>query len=90
MQGELFPEQPKEVETLLKEIAVIDNHIEGVKRVYEISTDALRKNKSYARTRLRSICVHPEIKIEPDHDYHNNIDWELHICAVCDSLLKKV
>jgi hypothetical protein len=89
-QLELFPEQPKEVETLRTEMAVIDNHIQGVARVFEIATEALRKNKRAAAHRLQEICIHPEIRIEHDHDYHNNIDWDLHICTTCDKQLKKV
>lgn len=89
-QLQLFPEQPKEVDTLLAEIVSINANLKQLERSLEIAKNALYKNRSHASRRLQEVCIHPEIKIENDHDYHNNIWWEEHVCTTCDKMIKRI
>jgi len=86
----LFPEQPKEVELLIHGLATIEKNEELIKRAFADNQQMLWSNRREVKNRLREICIHPEIKIEYDHDYHNNVLWENHICTVCDKRLKRV
>lgn len=90
MQNELFPEQPPEVESLLKDIRRVFEQQNTLEQTYLASKDAFAYKSNSLSKRLREICVHPEIRIEHSHDYHNNTEWDSHICATCDKLLKRV
>ena len=86
----LFPEQPREVEGLLKEIDRTEGELELIKKAYDASKSGLTYKKNSLRGRLQEACIHPEIRIEDDHDYHNNISWDCHTCTTCGKVLKRV
>jgi len=88
-QMELFPQQPKEVATLLERIASGEDDLKLLKKAYEKSKDAVQQNNGTARRRLQEICVHPEIRKENDYNYHHREDWTNEICCICEKQLRR-
>ena len=89
-QLELFPEQPKEVKAILGDLQDIEKNLEFIKRAFEISQSSLWANRRAAKQHLQEVCIHPEIKIEHEHEYHNNIWWEVHTCTTCEKEIKRI
>lgn len=86
----VFPEQPKEVDHLLKAIDSSYDDEKVLSEAYDISRNALISVRHNASRRLKEICIHPDTRIEIEHDYRNNIDQELTFCTVCNKFLKRV